>query len=161
MTDVRTRPAQVGIGRIVLVCDAALEQPREKLVSPKTQQGAHDLTAASRNPTQTPEPCSSLDSQQDCFRLVIGLVPRHDASRPESLSLRDQELVPGRPKRRVLEGQRALGPSDMTRDPDRLASSHAAIRDPARPRTKTMVEMRGADPDPVRCSESRQKMQQG
>jgi hypothetical protein len=130
-------------------------------MSPETQQGTHDLTATSGNPAQTPESCSSLDSQQDSFRLVIGLVPRRDASRPEALGLRDEELVPGRPKRRVLEGQRVRGPSDVTRDPDRLASSHAAIRDPAGLRTKTMVEMRGADPDPVGCSESRQKMQQG
>ena len=70
---------------------------------PQIQQRAHDLPSPGWNPAQTPDSGSSLDSKQNGFRLVVGLVSRGDSSRAEAGGLGLEELVPGRPKRRVLE----------------------------------------------------------
>jgi len=72
-------------------------------VPPQIQQRTHDLTSTGWNSAQTPDSGSSLDSEQNSFRLVVGLVPRGDARRAEAGRLGLEVLVPGRPKCRVLE----------------------------------------------------------
>jgi hypothetical protein len=126
--DPRARPAQVRIGRIIVVCDAVVGQPCEDFLPPQIQQRTHDLTSTNWNPAQTPDSGSSLDPKQNGFRLVVGLVSRGDARRAEAGGLGLEELVPGRSKRCVLKRQPSGGASDMTRNSDQLAALHAAYR---------------------------------